>query len=77
MPNLDKRVIVVSHKNTLRCLLKQLAGLSCSDIKKIQVPNAQPIVVEFDEHSKYRQHYVLDDRDSSAARIDYAMHKQL
>ena len=70
LPNLDKRLLVVSHKNTLRALLKQVIGLAPEDIKKLQIPNAKPIVLEFDEKNKFREHYVIDGEECASTN-DY------
>lgn len=50
VPELERgaRVLVVSHKNTLRGLLKHLEGRTDADIRKIRVPTCRPIVLEFD-----------------------------
>jgi len=52
-------MIVVSHKNTLRCLFKHIQGLSESDLKRLEVPNAQPIVYEFDNNNQFLKYAVL------------------
>lgn len=48
-----KEVLIVSHKNTLRALFKHIQGLQDDECKKIIVPNAVPIVYEFDHAMNY------------------------
>lgn len=54
VPELERggRVLLVSHKNTLRGLLKLLDGREDANIKKIKVPTGVPIVFEFDRDMK-------------------------
>ena len=56
-----KRVVIVSHKNSLRAIFKIIQGISDEDIKRFQVPNALPVVYEFDEQMKYINNYCLMD----------------
>ncbi len=50
----NKRIIVVSHKNTLRCLFNIIqGGLDPQGIKHVEVPNARPIVYEFDSDNNF------------------------
>jgi len=43
------RVLIVSHKNVLRGLLKMLDGHGGDDVKGIKVPTCVPIVFEFNQ----------------------------
>ena len=52
----------MSHKNTLRSLFKHIQGLEDSECKRIIVPNAVPIVYEFDQEMNYIQNYTLDNQ---------------
>ena len=58
----NKRVIIVCHKNTLRSIFKVLQGLGEEDVKRYQIPNALPVVLEFDEDMKYLNNYCLMDQ---------------
>lgn len=81
----NKRVIIVSHKNTLRAIFKSLTGISEEEIKRFQVPNALPVVFEFDQNLKHVTNYCLMDmeahtikaerRDLSYNNIDWALIK--
>jgi 2,3-bisphosphoglycerate-dependent phosphoglycerate mutase len=41
-----RRVIVVSHGNTLRALVKHLDGISDRDISKVEIPTGVPLLYE-------------------------------
>jgi 2,3-bisphosphoglycerate-dependent phosphoglycerate mutase len=64
----EKRVIIVSHKNTLRAFFQHLQGISDEEIKKFKVPNALPIVYEFDENMKHVNNYCLMDQEAHIVR---------
>jgi 2,3-bisphosphoglycerate-dependent phosphoglycerate mutase len=40
-------VLVVSHGNTLRALIKHLEGMSAGEVARLNVPTATPLVYEF------------------------------
>lgn len=46
----NKNVVIVSHKNTLRAFFQHILDISDEEIKSFKVPNALPIVYEFDEN---------------------------
>ncbi|MCI1857044.1 MAG: 2,3-diphosphoglycerate-dependent phosphoglycerate mutase [Sporolactobacillus sp.] len=50
-PHLCKgeNVLVVSHRNTLRALLKYLENISDEDIINVDIPTGVPVVYEFDQ----------------------------
>lgn len=41
--------LVVAHGSTLRALIKYLDQISDEDIDKVEVPNVEPIVYEFND----------------------------
>jgi 2,3-bisphosphoglycerate-dependent phosphoglycerate mutase len=43
-----RRVLVVSHGNTLRALVKHLDGISDDGISKVEIPTGVPIIYELD-----------------------------
>jgi 2,3-bisphosphoglycerate-dependent phosphoglycerate mutase len=51
MPDLYRhgRVLVVSHGNTLRALVKHLEGVSDDASSGLEVPNAVPVCYRFEE----------------------------
>ena len=42
-------VIIVAHGNSLRALVKHLEGMSNEDMVKVNIPNGEPLVYEFDK----------------------------
>jgi len=51
LPQLEKErnVLVVSHGNTIRSLIKHLEGISNEDIEMIEIATARPLLYEMDE----------------------------
>ena len=51
LPQLEKErnVLVVSHGNTIRSLVKHIEGVSDEDIEKIEIATAAPLLYEMDE----------------------------
>ena len=51
LPQLERGrgVLVVSHGNTIRSLVKHIEGISDGDIKKIEIATAAPLLYEMDE----------------------------
>lgn len=52
--------ILCSHRNTLRVIIKKLENYSHEDIQNIDVPNATPIIYEFDNNMNILKKYTLD-----------------
>ena len=54
LPQLEKErnVLVVSHGNTIRSLVKHIEGISDEDIEKIEIPTANPLLYELDEQMR-------------------------
>ena len=52
-------ILVVSHKNALRVLLKEIAGLSESATERLPINIGAPWVVEMDEDLSFLRYYVL------------------
>jgi 2,3-bisphosphoglycerate-dependent phosphoglycerate mutase len=44
-------VLVVSHGNTLRALVKHLKGLSESEVERLEIPTGVPLVYEYRAHA--------------------------
>ena len=73
LPELERgaKVLVVSHKNTLRGLLKHLEGRMDDDIRRISVPTCRPIVFEFNRDMTIVDRRVLEvDRAQETERYD-------
>src|SRR4030067_167343 len=49
VPHLERgeTVLVVSHGNTLRALVKHLRGLSESEVERLEIPTGVPLVYEY------------------------------
>jgi 2,3-bisphosphoglycerate-dependent phosphoglycerate mutase len=45
-----KSVLVVSHGNTIRALVKHLEGISDQDIEKVEIGTARPLLYKIDDH---------------------------
>ncbi|QEU60154.1 Gpm2/Gpm3 [Kluyveromyces lactis] len=62
LPNLKERgdSLIVGHGSTVRSLLKILEGISDSDIKEVNIPNAIPSVIELDDNFKFIRKFYLD-----------------
>lgn len=62
LPNLKKYGdgLIVGHGSTVRSVLKILEGISDSDIKEVNIPNAIPIVIDLDDNFKFIRKFYLD-----------------
>jgi 2,3-bisphosphoglycerate-dependent phosphoglycerate mutase len=47
-----KSVLVVSHGNTIRALVKHLEGISDQDIEKVEIGTARPLLYEIDDQMR-------------------------
>jgi 2,3-bisphosphoglycerate-dependent phosphoglycerate mutase len=54
-----KRVLLVSHKNTLRVLIKLIEGRRETDVARIRAPTCTPLVFELDAQLRPRRRAVL------------------
>jgi len=61
MVKTGKSVVVVAHGNSLRAVVKHLAGMNEKEILEYNIPTACPLVFEFDEHLKPLKNYYLID----------------
>lgn len=63
-----KRILISAHGNSLRALLKILEGLSEAAVLELNIPTAQPLVLEFDDQMQLRErHYLADPSEIEAA----------
>jgi 2,3-bisphosphoglycerate-dependent phosphoglycerate mutase len=69
-----KCVLVVSHRNTLRGLVKYLENVPDADAAKVKVPTGRPLIYELDEQLRTVRRYQLknlpadDDRTVASER---------
>lgn len=55
-----ERVLIVSHGNTLRALLKYLEKMSESAVEQLEIPIGRPLVVEFEPDGNFPRRDYLD-----------------
>ena len=65
-----ENVLIVAHGNSLRALLKYLENLSDEEIMKVNIPTGIPLVFEFDDDMKLKDHYYLADEKELQAKMD-------
>lgn len=53
------RVLVVSHKNTLRVLIKQLTGCSVAEAERLSIRTGRPLVYELNAEMALLRDYVI------------------
>jgi 2,3-bisphosphoglycerate-dependent phosphoglycerate mutase len=56
-----QRVLITAHGNSLRALIKILEGLSDDEVIDLNIPTAQPMVMEFDHHLALQSRRYLAD----------------
>ena len=61
-------MIVVAHGNSLRAIVKYLAGMSEQEILAYNIPTACPLVFEFDQDMRPLKNYYLLDEEELRAR---------
>ncbi len=64
----DKRVLIVSHGNTLRALIKMIEGISDDEIVNVEVPTGVPYLYELDADLKPKAHYYLRNKEGCKRR---------
>jgi 2,3-bisphosphoglycerate-dependent phosphoglycerate mutase len=64
-----QRVLIVSHGNSLRALVKYLDCVSDADIVDLNIPTGIPLVYELDKELHPIRHFYL----GNAARVQEAM----
>jgi len=62
-----QRIIIVAHGNSLRALVKHLDNISDTEIVKLNIPTAIPLVYEFDAAFKPAKRYYLGDAAKAEA----------
>jgi 2,3-bisphosphoglycerate-dependent phosphoglycerate mutase len=67
---MDQRVLIVAHGNSLRALIKHLDNMSEEAILALNVPTGIPLVYELDDNNKAVNHYFLGDPEAIAKAIE-------
>ena len=65
-----KRILVVAHGNSIRGLIKYFDKLSDEEIVNVDIPNAIPLVYEFNEKFETIKRYYLGDQDEIKKKIN-------
>ena len=63
---LGKRILIVSHKNTLRTLMMLLDQLTSRQVMKLTMATGRPLVYELDAQLAPLKHYYLGDPEAAA-----------
>lgn len=63
-----KRVLIVSHGNTLRALIKIMEGISDEGIVDVEVPTGVPYLYELDADLRPKAHYYLRNKEGCKRR---------
>jgi 2,3-bisphosphoglycerate-dependent phosphoglycerate mutase len=61
-----KSVLIVSHGNTIRALIKHLEGISDRDIEDVEMPTASPLVYELDGDLRHKRRFFLSGGDDAS-----------
>lgn len=64
----DKSVLIVSHGNTLRALIKMVEGISDDEIVNVEVPTGMPYLYELDADLRPKAHYYLRNKEGCKRR---------
>jgi len=63
-----RKIIVAAHGNSLRAIVKNLDGISDSEIVKLNIPTGIPLVYEFDRDLHVtKRYYIADEAELAAA----------
>jgi len=62
-----ERVLIVSHGNTLRALLKHLENMTEHEVEQFEIPTGRPLVVEFMSGGGFLRRDYLDDPVAAAS----------
>ena len=64
-----KKILVVAHGNSIRGLIKYFDKLSDEEIVNVDIPNAIPLVYEFNENFEIIKRYYLGDENEINKKI--------
>ena len=65
-----KNILVVAHGNSIRGLIKYFDKLSDDEIVNVDIPNAIPLVYEFNENFEINKRYYLGDKNMIDEKIN-------
>ena len=58
-----RKILVVSHGNTIRALIKHLDNISDSEIMSVNIPTGIPLVYQFNDEGEAEKKYFLGDTE--------------
>lgn len=67
-----KRVLIASHGNSMRALVKYLENISDADIVGVEIPTGLPLVYELDDNRRVIGKRFLGDKEEVARRLGKA-----
>ena len=68
---LNKKILIVAHGNSLRALVKYLDSLSNKEIVKINIPTGTPLVYLLDDKLKpIKNYYIGDEKEINRKKSD-------
>ena len=67
---MGKNILVVAHGNSIRGLIKYFDKLSDDEIVNVDIPNAIPLVYEFNENFEINKRYYLGDKNMIDEKIN-------
>lgn len=56
---INNKIIIVAHGNSLRALIKHIENISDEEIVNLEIPTGRPIIYEFNEDLKFLDKYYL------------------
>ena len=65
-----KRILISSHGNSLRAIVKHLDNVPDDEISELNIPTGVPLVYELDSDLKPIKHYYLADEETLEGKID-------
>ena len=67
---MGKKILIVSHENSLKALIKYLDILSDEETADLHIPNGVPLVYELDRRLNPIKHYYLGDQKDIKSKIN-------
>ena len=70
-----KRVLIVSHGNSIRSLVKYFENLSEEEILEVNIPTGIPLVYEFDDDFRVIEKHYLGDEEEIAKKTNSVLNQ--
>jgi 2,3-bisphosphoglycerate-dependent phosphoglycerate mutase len=65
-----ERLLIVSHGNTLRALLKHLENMTEHEVEQFEIPTGRPLALEFVPGVKLQRRYYLDEPRAPTGAVE-------